>query len=416
MSTKVTTAVVLFKKRQKKNGTYPAKLRLTCDRRQKYYTIDTKNRVYEFTEDDFNKITGPKPRGEFKEIQLEFSLIEEKAQNIIKSMSDFSFDQFKIHFGISGSNMRNVFHYLDIKTEAYNKTGYGDHNAKSMKNALQKFFKRSTSLEFREVTVAKLKEFEVYMRNKGIKPTTYNRYLDSLRSVFLMAQKDNMIPASLNPFGRDKYHSPRIITIKRALKLEEIEKIYNYQPMPNTGEDEAKDLWLFTYLGNGINMTDICNLRYRDVGENFITFIRKKTEHSASTRRPITIPITDDIRKIIEKRGNTDRNPDNFVFPYLSDDLTFKQKKGKIEWRIQKTNKNMQNIGKKLGIEKHITTYTARHSFATILKRSGVSIEFISESLGHRDVGITETYLDSFENDHKLEMAKHLTAFQNVKM
>src|SRR6056297_2345967 len=126
MSTKVTTAVVLFKKRQKKNGTYPAKLRLTCDRRQMYYTIDTKNRVYEFTEDDFNKITGPKPRGEFKEIQLEFSLIEEKAQKIIKSMSEFSFDQFKAHFGIAGGNMRNVFHYLDLKVAAYKKNGYGE--------------------------------------------------------------------------------------------------------------------------------------------------------------------------------------------------------------------------------------------------------------------------------------------------
>ncbi len=412
MSTKVTTAGVLFKKRQKKNGTYPVKLRLTSDRKQMYCSIDSKNRVYEFTEDDFNKITGPKPRGEFKEIQLEFSLIEEKAQKIIKSLSDFSFEQFKIHFGISGSNLRNVFHYLDIRTEAYKKTGYGDKNAKAVKTALQQFFKRSTSLEFREVTVAKLKEFEVYMRNRGIRPTTYNRYLDSLRSAFFMAQKDNVIPITLNPFGRDKYHSPRIITIKRALKLEEIEKIYNYEPVPNSGEDEAKDLWLFTYLCNGINMTDICGLRYRDVGQNFITFIRKKTEHSASSRKPITIAITDDIRKIIEKRGNTDRNPDNFVFPYLSDELTYKQNKRKVEWRVQKTNKHMKEIGKKLKIEKHITTYTARHSFATILKRSGVSIEFISESLGHRDVSITETYLDSFEDDHKLEVAKHLTAFR----
>lgn len=412
MSTKVTTAVVLFKKRQKKNGKYPAKLRLTSDRKQMYYTIDTKNRVYEFSEDEFEKITSPKPRGEFKEIQLEFSLFEEKAQKIIKSMGDFSFDQFKIHFGITGGNMRNVFRYLDIKTAAYKKNGYGDHNAKAMKTALQVFFKRTTNLEFKDVTIAKLKEFEVYMRNKGIKPTTYNRYLDSLRSAFFMAQKENMIPITLNPFGRDKYHSPRIITIKRALKLEEIERIYNYQTIPMSAEDEARDLWLFTYLGNGINMTDICNLRYRDVGENFITFIRKKTEHSASTKKPITIPITDDIRKIIEKRGNTDRKPDTFVFPYVSDDLTYKQKKGKINWRIQKTNKYMQQIGKKLEIEKHITTYTARHSFATILKRSGVSIEFISESLGHRDMSITETYLDSFEDDHKLEMAKHLTAFK----
>jgi integrase/recombinase XerD len=75
------------------------------------------------------------------------------------------------------------------------------------------------------------------------------------------------------------------------------------------------------------------------------------------------------------------------------------------------TNIHMQKTGKKLGIEKHITTYTARHSFATILKRSGVSTEFISESLGHSDVKMTEIFLESFENDQKKEIAKHLTNF-----
>ena len=96
----------------------------------------------------------------------------------------------------------------------------------------------------------------------------------------------------------------------------------------------------------------------------------------------------------------------------ITDYLSHKQKVYKIAWRVRKTNVHMGKIGKKVGVDKHITTYTARHSFATILKRSGVSTEFISESLGHKDVTITETYLDSFENDHKKEIAKHLTAFK----
>lgn len=414
MSHKVSTAIVLFKKRQKKNGKYPAKLRLTHDRKQMYYNIDTKDRVYEFTEDEFEKITAPKPRGEYKEIQIEFSLIEEKAQKIIKSMRDFSFDRFKTHIGITGSDMKNVYHYLDIKTKAFEKNGYGDKAAKPMKKALQAFFKREKNLAFKEVTPAKLRELEQYMRNKGISPTTYHRYIDSLKSVFFMALRENMISMDVFPFGRDKdkYLAPRVVTVKRALKLNEIEKIYNYQPEPFSHEDEAKDYWMFTYLCNGINMVDLCNLKYKDIGTDFISFIRKKTEHSSAIKRPITIPITDDIRAIIEKRGNKDKSPDNYVFPVITDDLSHKQKVYKIAWRVRKTNVHMGKIGKKVGVDKHITTYTARHSFATILKRSGVSTEFISESLGHKDVTITETYLDSFENDHKKEIAKHLTAFK----
>ncbi len=414
MSNKVNTAIVLFKKRQKKNGKYPAKLRLTHDRKQMYYNIDTKDRVYEFTEEEFEKITSPKPRGEYKEIQIEFSLIEEKAQKIIKSMRDFSFDRFKTHIGIAGGDMKNVYHYLDIKTKSFEKNGYGDRSARPMKRALQLFFKKEKTLGFKEITPARLRELEQYMRNKGISPTTYHRYVDSLKSVFFMAIKENMISMDVYPFGRDKdkYLAPRVITNKRALKLSEIEKIYNYQPVPFSHEDEGKDYWMFTYLCNGINMVDLCSLKYKNIGSEFISFIRKKTEHSSAVKRPITIPITDDIRKIIEKRGNKDKSPENYVFPVITDGLSHKQKMYKIAWRVRKTNVHMQNIGKKVGLDKHITTYTARHSFATILKRSGVSTEFISESLGHKDVTITETYLDSFENDHKIEIAKHLTAFK----
>lgn len=68
-----------------------------------------------------------------------------------------------------------------------------------------------------------------------------------------------------------------------------------------------------------------------------------------------------------------------------------------------------------MDIEENITTYTARHSFSTVLKRSGVSTEFISESLGHSDLKTTENYLDSFEDDIKHEYANFLTAFKNIK-
>lgn len=54
-----------------------------------------------------------------------------------------------------------------------------------------------------------------------------------------------------------------------------------------------------------------------------------------------------------------------------------------------------------VGIECSMTTYVARHSFATVLKREGVSISIISEAMGHRDVATTEIYLDSFYDEQK---------------
>ncbi len=83
---------------------------------------------------------------------------------------------------------------------------------------------------------------------------------------------------------------------------------------------------------------------------------------------------------------------------------------------MQSINDWMRKIKTKLGIEKKVTTYVARHTFSTVLKRSGVSTEFIQESLGHTDIRTTENYLDSFEKDVKREFAVKLTAFKKVEI
>ncbi len=73
----------------------------------------------------------------------------------------------------------------------------------------------------------------------------------------------------------------------------------------------------------------------------------------------------------------------------------------------------MKKIGEKLKIEKEITTYTARHSFSTVLKRSGASVDIISEALGHSNVRTTESYLDSFDDDTIKKYSASLVAFEN---
>ena len=73
-------------------------------------------------------------------------------------------------------------------------------------------------------------------------------------------------------------------------------------------------------------------------------------------------------------------------------------------------NKRMKEVGEQLGIG-NISTYTARHSFATVLKRAGTNIAYISESLGHQDLRTTENYLASFEREERIKNAELLTKF-----
>ncbi|MCD4737485.1 MAG: tyrosine-type recombinase/integrase [Bacteroidales bacterium] len=88
--------------------------------------------------------------------------------------------------------------------------------------------------------------------------------------------------------------------------------------------------------------------------------------------------------------------------------MTGEQQYARIRQRVKDINKYVDRIAKGVGITKKVTMYTARHSFSTILKRSGASIEYISESLGHSNIKTTENYLDSFEDEVKREYANRL--------
>ena len=135
----------------------------------------------------------------------------------------------------------------------------------------------------------------------------------------------------------------------------------------------------------------MAKLKFKDINGKSITFIRKKTAKNRKEVKPIVAPLTDEIKRILNKWSNTDKSPDNYVFPILEEGISAKLEKSKIKWIVKQTNKYMQDLGEELDIEENITTYTARHSFSTVLKRSGVSTEFISGSLGHSDLKLQKT-------------------------
>nr|WP_319398780.1 site-specific integrase [uncultured Carboxylicivirga sp.] len=413
MGAKVSTAIVLYKSQTKKNGKHPAKLRVTYNRKQMYYSIDNKERVYEFTPEEFNKVTAPKPRGIYKDIKLEFSLIEDKANKIIAKMETFSFRQFKTKFGIAGGDLTNIIYYFErrIKEFGENDQWCSWQQFTTAMRTLKLYF-GSKQIDFKELTVHELEKYEKWMVDKrGLSMSSINTYMGSTRAIFKIAHREGAISKDIYPFGEGKYKLPSGSNLKRALKMEEIKKIYYYECDEFSYRDEAKDMWLFSYLMNGANMNDIVRLKYNNIDNEFITFIRRKTRKTSKVVKPISVVLTDDLKRIINKWGNKDRSPDNYVFKYIDDDMPEKKVRLALNLLIHRINDNLKLIAKDVGIDKTLTTYTARHSFSTVLKRSGVSTEFIGESLGHNNLRTTELYLDSFEDDTKKEVVKHLTAF-----
>ena len=263
-------------------------------------------------------------------------------------------------------------------------------------------------IKFESISIEWLRKYEDFLRAEGKTQATISMHLRTLRAILNDAKRNGIINDSQYPFGRGKYEIQAGEGRKLALTIEQIGQIVHY----NDGNDTTakyRDYWLFLYLCNGINVADFVKLKYRDIIADEICFVRQKTERTTKTRKEIRAAYTPPMQKIIDRWGNPPC-PDNFIFPILTGKESALEQKHKTQYLTKAINKRINAIGKALGID-HISTYTARHSFATVLKRSGANIAFISESLGHNDLKTTENYLASFEKEERQKNAALLTNF-----
>ena len=195
------------------------------------------------------------------------------------------------------------------------------------------------NISFASIDVAWLRRYETFLKSRENSINTIGIRFRELRALYNKAIEDNLVHEKNYPFKRFKVARFSKKTSKRAIKKEDIKRIMNVDLRLITKYHSpllylSKDLFLFSYLGCGINLIDIAYLRYENIVENRLRFNRHKTGQPQFLN--LSIPIT---------------------------------------------------------------TYVARHSFATVLKRSGVNISIISEALGHTNLLTTQYYLDSFDNE-----------------
>jgi site-specific recombinase XerD len=360
--------------------------------------------------EDWQKTIGPKTRGDLKEKKIIIHENLRKALEIIYDLDSFSFEKFERRF-LEERVLDDVFaaydEYINILR---GNLQFGNANFYTYSRDSIRAFVGDKRLSFKSITVQFLKKYESHMTLNGKSPTTLAMYLRCLRYLYNQAIKEGIVKREEYPFGKGNYEIPQPQNIKKALKLAEIGKIYKHVP-DNPVEHFYRDLWLFSYLCNGMNMKDICWLKYSNIHGDHIHFRRAKTINTNRNSKPIDIIISPEVKQIIDRWGNKPELPDSYIFPFLKDDQTYKKKHAIVAQAVQMTNQYIKRVATKVGIESNITTYTARHSFATVLKRSGVNVTFISDALGHTNIKTTENYLDSFEDEQKKEIAKKLTAW-----
>jgi integrase/recombinase XerD len=406
---KAKTAIIIDKRRPVSNGRYPIKLRVTFNRKQRYYPCD----VY-LTIEAFDKVTSKAPKGILKELSLKLNALEQKASSIIDAMPVFDFDQFYKRLYSEQLVREDVYAYFEMMIAGYEKRDQLG-TAANYRASLISLKKYKPKLSFIEVSVDFLRNYEKWLSDADKSVSTVGIYLRPLRSVINHAMSDGTLSKDFNyPFGsksKNKYQIPKSRNIKKALGKHEIKLLFSYRPIKGSWEEKALDFWKFSYLSNGMNMKDIANLKFKDIDGDYIRFVRAKTANTSNVIVPISVYVSDEIKKLIVKWGNRDKKPDNLIFQIISKEDSLMRQRDLIQQFLKMVNKNMAQIRLKLGINKPVTLMTARHSFSTVLKRSGVEIQQISEALGHQSITTTRSYLDSFEDDVKKEMARELTNF-----
>jgi len=361
---------------------------------------------------------------QFKPLKTHLVQIEDRAIDVIKGMSVFSFEAFESEYFSNPKDKDDLFSMMAATAKQLRKEGKistaitFEFGLKSLKD-----FSGKEKLPFERVTVKFLKEYEKWMltprviewitkdgktksRTKVNGRTTVGFYLRNVRTMFNQVKPVGV----LYPFGKSKqglYSIPKGKNMKKALTQADVAKIAAYPMIKGTIEHRSRDLWLFSYLCNGINFKDIARLKYSNINGDKICLVRAKTAESTDEETSIQIMITGPIGRIIDTWGTGQTTQDNYIFPVLHNDITAEEEYRAIIQLIQTTNKNMKRICAALKMDP-VTTYVARHSFATVLKRSGASVEFISESLGHRNKQTTQNYLANFEDNEKMKWANML--------
>jgi integrase len=222
---------------------------------------------------------------------------------------------------------------------------------------------------FEEINFAFLKRFEKSMIDTGLKTNSIGINFRNIRAVFNQAINEGLVSLSNYPFRAFKIRKGA--TMKRAISIETLQKIFNYSG--NLYENRSRDIATLIFCLIGINVKDLFLLS--PVQEDRINYYRAKTS------TPMSIKVEPEAQKIIDLyRG--DKYLLSFVEHY-SDHKTFNKK----------INLHLKRIAEKLNIPP-ITTYTLRHTWATIAADLDIPKETIGAALGHsQGSSVTDIYI-----------------------
>jgi integrase/recombinase XerD len=414
MNFKPVVSVILDIRKANKAKLFPIKLRATFQVSkkgenkwiQKYYPL----KLYVSKSDFKTIISGTARTLEHKEIKAEIIKAQARANKILETHTYVNIEVFDtLYTGIS--NLVDVQGVFDFKISELQKEGrIGSRDMyRAVKNSIVKY---CGGLTFYEITKEWINKYVTWLRSHkegdktiSVSSTTVNIYLRQLRAIYNMAIYMRLINRDMYPFGRGGFLIKK--SQARKIALSEVDK-NRLLALQDPELRHAVDFWMLSYFCYGLNITDILLLKVRDLKDDLLIIDREKKKNTDASGKKLVIPIRKEVKEIILRWGNKTLNPNDYVFPILTEGLTPEQMKDRTKDFTKRINDGLKKVAEKLELDVKLTTYTARHTFATMALRKGASKEFIQDALGHTSIMTTENYLSGFDVEAKRAMSEKL--------
>lgn len=250
-------------------------------------------------------------------------------------------------------------------------------------NSFIRFLGERGDIAFEEMDAKLMVEYENSLKAYGVSPNSTSYYMRNLRAIYNRAvEKD--VTIQRNPFRH--VYTGIGKTVKRAVSLTIIRRIRNMNLASDPLTDYARDIFMFSFYTRGMSFIDMAFLKKDNLKNGILSYRRRKTNQQ------LFIKWEKPMQAIVNKYDTTET-------PYL---LPIIRVSGMDERRqyissAHLVNRKLKVLGEKLGLRAPLTTYVARHGWASIAKSKNVPIATISEAMGHDSENTTRIYLASLD-------------------
>ena len=384
--------LMLNKSRILNNGSYPLVFQVIHNRRKKllYTGYRMKEEVFDESEGKImngvgSTFTATEVVKMNRELRKMRNQIDIRIRQLERTREEFTVEDILTQnaFG-TGKSQFYLLRYINAQIERkqeLKKVGMAA-AYKSTRSSLAKFIGRP-DVRMSEVDLAFVRRYEDFLYSNGASGNTVSYYLRNLRSLYNQAVTDGYHPRGEYPFAKAQTRPAK--TVKRALSRTDMQNLADLN-LENEPELEfTRDLYLFSFYAQGMAFVDIVLLKKTDICNGVLTYSRHKS------KQLIRIVVTPQMQGVIDKY-NTENE---YLFPIISGEYASGYQKYRLA--LGRINRHLKKIAVVADIKVPLTTYTARHTWATLARDYGAPISVISAGLGHTSEEMTSVYLKDFD-------------------